>query len=111
MFKTVNTLSGGRRSRLKLCMLMDERINFWCWTKPTNHLDIASREWIEEAVENFDGALLFVSHDRYFINRFANRIWMFGGQGRSPFQGDYQQWLAKKAREEELKNVLEVPEQ
>lgn len=106
VFKTVNTLSGGERSRLKLCMLMDERINFLVLDEPTNHLDIASREWIEEAVENFDGALLFVSHDRYFINRFANRIWMLEDGKITDFKGDYQQWLAKKAREEELKNVL-----
>ena len=106
VFKPVNTLSGGERSRLKLCMLMDERINFLVLDEPTNHLDIASREWIEEAVENFDGALLFVSHDRYFINRFANRIWMLEDGKITDFKGDYQQWLAKKAREEELKNVL-----
>ena len=68
-------LSGGEMSRLKLCMLMDEEINFLILDEPTNHLDIASREWIEEAVESYDGTLLFVSHDRYFINRFATRIW------------------------------------
>lgn len=106
VFKTVSTLSGGERSRLKLCMLMDERINFLVLDEPTNHLDIASREWIESAVETFDGALLFVSHDRYFINRFANRIWMLEDGKITDFKGNYQEWLAKKAREAELKNVL-----
>ena len=75
VFKSVSVLSGGEMSRLKLCMLMDEEINLLILDEPTNHLDIASREWIEEAVESYDGTLLFVSHDRYFINRFATRVW------------------------------------
>jgi len=75
VFKSVSVLSGGEQSRLRLCMLMDEEINFLILDEPTNHLDIDSREWIEEAVEAYDGALLFVSHDRYFIQRFATRIW------------------------------------
>ena len=75
VFKQVSVLSGGELSRLRLCMLMDESINLLILDEPTNHLDIASREWLEEAVEAFDGTLLFVSHDRYFINRFATRVW------------------------------------
>ena len=75
VFKPVSVLSGGEQSRLRLCMLMDEEINFLILDEPTNHLDIASREWIEEAVEAYEGTLLFVSHDRYFINRFATRVW------------------------------------
>lgn len=106
VFKQVCTLSGGELSRLRLCMLMDERINLLVLDEPTNHLDIASREWIEEAVESYDGALLFVSHDRYFINRFATRIWMLEDGRIRDFKGDYQAWLAKKAREEELRSVL-----
>ena len=75
VFKSVIVLSGGELSRLKLCILMDEEVNLLILDEPTNHLDIASREWIEEAVESYDGTLLFVSHDRYFINRFATRVW------------------------------------
>ena len=75
VFKTVGTLSGGEQSRLRLCMLMDEKINLLILDEPTNHLDIASREWVEAAIEEFGGVLLFVSHDRYFIEKFAERIW------------------------------------
>lgn len=75
VYKTVRTLSGGEQSRLRLCMLMDEKINLLILDEPTNHLDIASREWIECAIEEYDGALLFVSHDRYFAEKFATRVW------------------------------------
>ena len=76
VFKQVKNLSGGEQSRLRLCMLMDEKINILILDEPTNHLDIASREWVEAAIEEFEGVLLFVSHDRYFIEKFAERIWL-----------------------------------
>ena len=75
VFKTVGTLSGGEQSRLRLCMLMDGQINLLILDEPTNHLDIAAREWIECAIEEYEGTLLFVSHDRFFVEKFATRIW------------------------------------
>ena len=102
VFKPVAALSGGERSRLKLCQLMAKQINLLILDEPTNHLDIASREWIETAVEEYEGALLFVSHDRYFINRFATRIWFLEDGQITDFRGDYEAWQRKKAREAEL---------
>ncbi len=89
VFKTVGSLSGGEQSRLRLCMLMDEKINLLILDEPTNHLDIASREWIEAAIEEFEGTLLFVSHDRYFIEKFAERIWQLGEGGIRDFDCGY----------------------
>ena len=98
VFKSVSTLSGGEQSRLRLCMLMDSQINLLILDEPTNHLDIQSREWIEEAVEEYEGNLLFVSHDRYFIDRFATRIWMLEDGHITDFKGTYQEYLAAKAK-------------
>ena len=89
VFKTVGNLSGGEQSRLRLCMLMDEKINLLILDEPTNHLDIASREWIEAAIEEFEGVLLFVSHDRYFIEKFAERIWLLEDGGIRDFRCGY----------------------
>jgi len=100
VFKPVSVLSGGEQSRLRLCMLMDDEINFLILDEPTNHLDIASREWIEEAVESYDGALLFVSHDRYFINRFATRIWELANGTITDYPMGFAQYRQVKAQEE-----------
>ena len=99
VFKSVSVLSGGELSRLRLCMLMDEEINFLILDEPTNHLDIASREWVEEAVEAFDGTLLFVSHDRYFINRFATRIWELADGTITDYLMGFAQYRTTKAAE------------
>ena len=100
VFKPVSVLSGGEQSRLRLCTLMDDEINLLILDEPTNHLDIASREWIEEAVESYDGALLFVSHDRYFINRFATRIWEIADGTVTDYPMGFTQYRELKAREE-----------
>ena len=92
VFKTVGTLSGGEQSRLRLCMLMDEKINLLILDEPTNHLDIASREWVEAAIEEFEGVLLFVSHDRYFIEKFAERIWLLEDGQIRDFRCGYQKF-------------------
>ena len=89
VFKQVGNLSGGEQSRLRLCMLMDEKINLLILDEPTNHLDIASREWIEAAIEEFEGVLLFVSHDRYFIEKFAQRIWVLEDGTIKDYPCDY----------------------
>ncbi|MDD5937758.1 MAG: ATP-binding cassette domain-containing protein, partial [Clostridiales bacterium] len=99
VFKEVSTLSGGERSRLKLCMLMASQINLLILDEPTNHLDVDSRDWIEGAVAQYEGNLLFVSHDRYFINEFAQRIWMLEDGHISDFRGTYQEYLAWKERQ------------
>ena len=99
VFKSVSVLSGGELARLRLCMLMDEEINFLILDEPTNHLDIDAREWIEEAVEAFDGTLLFVSHDRYFINRFATRVWELADGTINDYPMGYARYRAVKAEE------------
>ena len=110
VMKPVSVLSGGEQSRLRLCMLMDDEINFLILDEPTNHLDIASREWIEEAVESYDGTLLFVSHDRYFINRFATRIWELSEGTITDYPMGFTQYGQVKAQEEAEKNEPAKPE-
>ncbi len=100
-FKSVSVLSGGELSRLKLCCLMSESINLLLLDEPTNHLDIASREWMEEALSSFEGTLIFVSHDRYFINRFATRVWELEDGKILDFIGDYDEFAAYKRRMDE----------
>ncbi|MDD6503533.1 MAG: ABC-F family ATP-binding cassette domain-containing protein [Oscillospiraceae bacterium] len=99
VFKPVGTLSGGERSRLKLCMLMGEQINLLILDEPTNHLDIASREWMEDALMDYSEALLFVSHDRYFIEKFATRIWELSDGQITDYKGSFSQFREYKARQ------------
>ena len=100
VFKPVSALSGGEQSRLRLCMLMDAKINLLILDEPTNHLDIQSREWIEEAVEEYEGNLLFVSHDRYFIDRFATRVWVLEDGQVTDFRGSYGEYRAARERKQ-----------
>ena len=107
VFKTVGNLSGGEQSRLRLCMLMDEKINLLILDEPTNHLDIASREWVEAAIEEFEGTLLFVSHDRYFIEKFAERIWLLQDGSIRDFPCGYQKY--RSILEHEAAARLQAP--
>ena len=110
VFKSVSALSGGELSRLRLCMLMDEQTSFLILDEPTNHLDIAAREWVEEAVEAFDGTLLFVSHDRYFINRFATRIWELADGTITDYPMGFTQYQAVKTQEKQERTPAPVRE-
>ena len=110
VFKTVSVLSGGEQSRLRLCMLMDDAVNLLVLDEPTNHLDIDSREWIEEAVEAYEGALLFVSHDRYFINRFATRIWELEDGVITDYPVSFPRYREIKDRQRQLAQAQSRPE-
>ena len=109
VFKSVGNLSGGEQSRLRLCMLMDEKINLLILDEPTNHLDIASREWVEAAIEEFEGVLLFVSHDRYFIEKFAERIWLLKDGTIRDFRCGYQKYRSILEHEAAAKQVVKLP--
>ena len=99
VFTPVGALSGGEKSRLRLCMLMGGDINFLILDEPTNHLDIASREWMEDALSDYSETLLFVSHDRYFIEKFASRIWFLENGQITDFRGGYQDFCAWRERQ------------
>ncbi len=101
--KAVAMLSGGEKARLLLAKLAMEHDNFLVLDEPTNHLDIDSRESLENSLIDFDGTILFVSHDRYFINRVATRIIEISENGSQVFMGDYDYYSEKKA-EQNLEN-------
>ena len=100
--KSVSMLSGGEKARLLLAKLSMENNNFLILDEPTNHLDIDSKEVLENALIDFDGTLLFVSHDRYFINRVATKVMEISEEGATIYLGDYDYYLEKKAELEEL---------
>ena len=100
--KTVGMLSGGERARLLLAKLSMENNNFLILDEPTNHLDIDSKEVLENALIDFDGTLLFVSHDRYFINRVATQVLELSEEGSTLYLGDYDYYLEKKVELEAL---------
>ena len=100
VYKKISMLSGGEKGRVSLCKLMLKRDNLLLLDEPTNHLDMDSREVLEGALEDFDGTILTVSHDRYFINRVADRIIEMRPDGVKEYLGNYDDYLEKKRREE-----------
>jgi ATPase subunit of ABC transporter with duplicated ATPase domains len=119
--KKVGSLSGGEKSRLKLCLMMQKSINFLMLDEPTNHLDIASREWIESALLDFEGTMLFVSHDRYFLNKFADRVWHMENGAIAEYGCDFEEYartlqnaaysaeVPKKAKKTNAKKAKDKP--
>ena len=108
VFKTVSVLSGGEKTRLKLCLFMYQKINTLFLDEPTNHLDILSREWVEDAIDDFSETMIFVSHDRYFIDRFATRIWLVEDGKIVDFLGGYKEF--KEQRERQLQSEAAMRE-
>ena len=100
--KTIPLLSGGEKARVALAKLSMNKENFLILDEPTNHLDIDNKEVLENALIDYQGTLLFVSHDRYFINRIANKVIELSPEGSKLYLGDYDYYLEKKKEEEEI---------
>ena len=100
--KVINDLSGGEKARLQLALLMLERNNVLILDEPTNHLDIDSKEMLEQALSGFEGTIIFVSHDRYFIDQLANKVFDLDTSGGSLYLGDYQYYVEKLEEKEAL---------
>lgn len=110
VFKPVNALSGGEKARLQLTKLSFDHDNFLILDEPTNHLDIDSREVLEQAINEFDGTVLFVSHDRYFINQVATDILALAADGTKHYVGNYDDYLDELAKQQVNNPTIEVPE-
>ncbi|MES1042175.1 ABC-F family ATP-binding cassette domain-containing protein [Peribacillus simplex] len=110
VLKTVSTLSGGEKARLALAKMMMEKGNFLILDEPTNHLDLDSKLVLENALIDYPGTILFVSHDRYFINRIATKVIELSKDGNEEFLGDYDYYLAKKQEQAEIQ-ALEQQDQ
>lgn len=107
VFKSMDMLSGGEKGRVVLMKLLLSKSNFLILDEPTNHLDIESKEILEDALLSFEGTILFISHDRYFINKLANKIVEMKADGSQSFMGNYDDYLNKREAKEE-KIVKEV---
>lgn len=96
VYKKIKVLSGGEKIRLKLCILMNQNLNLLVLDEPTNHLDLNSREVLEENLMNYSGTLLFVSHDRYFLEKMTNKIWNLENKQMEVFSGNYDEYIDRK---------------
>ena len=101
VFEPIHTLSGGEKGRVALTELMLRKDNVLLLDEPTNHLDMDSREVLEDALRDFPGTILSISHDRYFINRFAEKIWCLDAEGLKEYLGDYDSYFEKISRDQE----------
>ena len=106
--KTVNSLSGGEKARLALAKLMMHKHNFLVLDEPTNHLDLDSKEVLENALVDYPGTLLFVSHDRYFINRITTKVVELSNSGSFEYLGDYDYYVEKKLELEEIEAMKQA---
>jgi ATP-binding cassette subfamily F protein 3 len=107
VLKIVSTLSGGEKARLALAKLMMQKANLLILDEPTNHLDLDSKEILENALLDYPGTILFVSHDRYFINRIASKVVEMEKDGATEYLGDYDYFVEKKLEQAELKALAE----
>lgn len=98
MIKRVGDLSGGEKLRLKLAIMLQNNYNFLIFDEPTNHIDIATREVLEESLDEYIGTILFVSHDRYFINKLATKVIEFNNQKLVTYSGNYEDYIAEKEK-------------
>ncbi|MCZ0756480.1 ribosomal protection-like ABC-F family protein [Anoxybacillus sp. J5B_2022] len=105
VLKPVSTLSGGEKVRLALAKLMMQKANFLILDEPTNHLDLDSKEVLESALIDYPGTILFVSHDRYFINRIATKVYELTKDGITEYLGDYDYYITKKTEMMELERL------
>ena len=103
VYKPLSVLSGGELSRLKLCILLYDELNFLILDEPTNHLDLASREWLEDLLDGFSGVILFVSHDRYFVTRFATRVWEMENGKINDYKMGFEPYRERRKAMEEAK--------
>ncbi len=110
VLKNVSTLSGGEKARLSLAKLMMLNANFLILDEPTNHLDLDSKEILENALVDFPGTILFVSHDRYFINRIATKVFELSTNGVTEYLGDYDYYIEKKEEMMEIQKLSEESE-
>src|SRR5699024_6193614 len=111
VLKTINMLSGGEKARTALAKLMLQEANFLVLDEPTNHLDLDSKEVLEAALSRFKGTILFVSHDRYFINKIADHVFELTKSGITTYLGDYDYYMEKKTEEAKIKQLEEEPKE